>query len=288
MTHSMTAFARQEQHTPMGTLILELRSVNHRYLDIAMRLSEEMRMFEPLLREVIQARLARGKVDCNLRIQHQASSPETLEIDSQLVETLAHATREIDAILYNPAPINAMEVLRWPGVIKSQEMDADQFKQDLQGYIDAALDELIENRAREGGRLAELILARCDDMKTIVAQVQERLPQILNANEQRLRERLQSIKQDVDEVRLEQELVMFAQKVDVAEEMDRLLTHIEEVKRTLKQKKPVGRRLDFLMQELNREANTLGSKSVDSDTTTASVELKVLIEQMREQVQNIE
>jgi len=288
MTHSMTAFARQERQTESGTLILELKSVNHRYLDISTRLTDEVRQFETLLREALQNQLGRGKVDCSMRLQDQGARATALEVDTQLVEALAHATRAIDAIVYNPAPINAFDILRWPGVIKGQESDPEAFKQRVQEALDAAIAELIEHRAREGARLAELILARCDDMAAIVARVKQRLPEILAANEQRLRERLQALRQEVDEARLEQELVLFAQRTDVAEEMDRLLTHLDEVRRTLKQRQPVGRRLDFLMQELNREANTLGSKSVDSETTMASVELKVLIEQMREQVQNIE
>ena len=288
MIRSMTAFARQERQGDWGTLTLELRSVNHRYLEVHPRLSDEVRSWESLIRERINARLGRGKVECNLRYQAPSMSEKEVVINKQLADALAHATRTIDGLIYNPAPVSAMDILRWPGVLQSRLVDEEVLKQEVLSVLDSGLDELIETREREGEKVKAHLLERCQGIGTVVAQVQVLLPEILQAQRDKLRSRLTELKAELDADRLEQEIVILAQKMDVDEELSRLSTHVTEVRRVLEQDQPVGRRLDFLMQELNREANTLGSKSIHSETTRASVELKVLIEQMREQVQNIE
>lgn len=288
MIRSMTAFARKENQGDWGALQLELRSVNHRYLEVSPRLPEELRVLETRLRERIAKKLGRGKVDCNVRYQAPQSGAEGMQVNLELVKQIAHASREVDNIIYNPAPVNSLEVLRWPGVLESAGVDEEQLQGALMELLEQALDEMIDNREREGEKLEAIILQRCDTIEEVVAQVRKRLPEVLANLRQRLEDRLAELKQELDPARLEQEMVMSMQRLDVDEEMDRLATHVAEVRRVLKNKEPVGRRLDFLMQELNREANTLGSKSADSETTKASVELKVLIEQMREQIQNIE
>ena len=288
MIRSMTAFSRQEVNSEVGELVLEIRTVNHRYLDISLRLPEELRNLEPVLREQITASLGRGKLECNLRYAAPELADSELPVDDERVKRIAHACRHIDSYLYSPGPISSLEVLRMPGVIQSKSVDLEQLKTAVTQLLGHALDDLIAAREREGQKLAQVISQRCDSMDAIVATVKQQLPDILQQWRQKLLERINEAKVDLDQERLEQEMVYLAQKTDVAEEIDRLSMHVEEVKRVLEENKPVGRRLDFLMQELNREANTLGSKSIHADTTRASVDLKVFIEQMREQVQNIE
>ncbi len=288
MARSMTAFARQELVKDWGTLTLELRSVNHRYLDVSLRMPEEFRSHESKIREKISAWLARGKVDVGLRFSRTESSSGEIAIDKELVQQIANASREVDHILYNPAAVSSLEILRWPGVIKSPELDTSELTTALLELVDDTLKDLLEGREREGEKLAELISQRCQSISEVIIKVKKRLPEIMQIWREKLLTRIQDASVEVDENRLEQELVIIAQKTDVDEELDRLATHVAEVERVLKDKKPIGRRLDFLMQELNREANTLGSKSIDTETTKASVDLKVLIEQMREQIQNIE
>ncbi len=288
MIRSMTSFARCEAQGEWGSLQLELRSVNHRYLELNLRLPEELRVLEPKIRERVNKRLGRGKVDCNVRFQPPASLPGEMQINEDLVKKLAHASREVDALLYNPSPVSSLQVLQWPGVLQAPGLDEGQLRSEALILLDQAIDEMTQNREREGDSLRTIILKRCDAAEEVVKGVRARLPEVLEGVRNRLRERLAELRQEMDESRLEQEMVIAAQKLDVDEEMDRLQTHITEVRSVLDSDKPVGRRLDFLMQELNREANTLGSKSADTETTRASVELKVLIEQMREQVQNIE
>lgn len=288
MIRSMTAFSHKERDTEKGLLVWEIRSVNHRFSEVSLRIPEDLRSLEPKIREIISVSVKRGKIDANLRYQSVASEEQNLEIDRELAAKLAHAAREIDQLLYNAAPISGLEVLRWPGVIKAPEKDLTQVGIDTLALLDEALSELLESRAREGEKLKTIIEARCHAIEEQVKTVSQRLPEILQAMRSRLEDRLQEIKGELDPARVEQEIVILANKADVAEELDRLTTHVAEVRRVLGQDEPVGRRLDFLMQELNREANTLGSKSVHTDLTNASVELKVLIEQMREQIQNIE
>ena len=288
MARSMTAFARQELAKDWGTLTLELRSVNHRYLDISLRMPEDFRNLEPKIREKISAKLARGKIDVGLRFSRTETSSGDIVIDKELVQQIANASREIDHILYNPNAVASLDILRWPGVIKTPELDSAELTTALFELLDVTLDELLEGRVREGEKLAKLIQQRCQSISGVIIEVKKRLPEIMQIWREKLLKRIQDASVEVDENRLEQELVILAQKTDVDEELDRLTTHVTEVERVLKDEKPIGRRLDFLMQELNREANTLGSKSIDTETTKASVDLKVLIEQMREQIQNIE
>lgn len=288
MIRSMTAFARQETSGDWGNLSIELRSVNQRYLDISLRLPEELRSLEPDCRERIGNRLARGKVECSVRYSHSTMQQSEFTVNKELATHLSKASREIDALLYNPSPINSLDVLRWPGVMQYEEQDMSPVHEAFKTTLDLALDALITAREREGEKLKSLILQRCDSIDTETAKVRTVLPEIMNKWKEKTLARLDELKGDVDENRLAQELAHIAQKTDVEEELDRLDSHLEEIRRILNSDKPVGRRLDFLIQELHREANTLGSKSIDRQTTSASVELKVFIEQAREQVQNIE
>ena len=288
MIRSMTAFSRQEGNTENGQLVWELRSVNHRFSEVSLRLPEDLRFLEPKIREHVGKQVKRGKVDAVLRFQAQSADDQPLVVDRVLADKVAHATREIDQLLYNAAPVNALDVLRWPGVLKAPEASTQQLATEVLALLGVALDELLETRAREGEKLKAVIVARCESIGTQITIAEKRLPEIQQAMRDKLVKRLVDIQGELDPARVEQEIVLLANKADVDEEIERLKAHIEEVFRVLEQNEPVGRRLDFLMQELNREANTLGSKSIHSDTTSISVELKVLIEQMREQVQNIE
>ena len=288
MIRSMTAFARSERTEQWGTAYWELRSVNNRYLDVTPRLPEEVRAIEGAIRERVRARLGRGKVDCTLRLSLGAGSDTSLELDLELARRIAEATREIDALLHDPARINAVDVLRWPGVVQTQSPDIDAVGKAVLELLDEALNELVTTREREGQHIDGLLRQRCDEIQALTGAVRQRLPEVLEACRQRLRDRLAEFAEQLNEERLEQEMAIVAQKTDVAEELDRLDAHIKEVRRVLDEEQPAGRRLDFLMQELNREANTLGSKSIDTETTRASVDLKVFIEQMREQIQNVE
>lgn len=288
MARSMTAFARQELAKDWGTLTLELRSVNHRYLDISMRMPEDFRNLEPKIREKISAKLGRGKVDVGLKFTRADATAGEISIDKDLIQQISKASREIDHILYNPEAVSSLDILRWPGVIKAPELDTDELSSALFELLDTTLNDMLQGREREGEKLVTLIQQRCQSINEVIEVVKKRLPEIMQIWREKLLTRIQEASVEVDENRLEQELVIIAQKTDVDEELDRLVTHVTEVERVLKDKKPIGRRLDFLMQELNREANTLGSKSIDTETTKASVDLKVLIEQMREQIQNIE
>ena len=289
MIRSMTAFARQQSNTPFGDITLELRAVNHRYLEINPRLPDELRAFEPKIRATLAQRLSRGKIDCTMRYAPPQNSEEQFTINEERVKQIAEATRSIDAILYDPASISSLNLLKWPGVISTAPVDEALIISTSTKLLEGAIAELIEMRESEGEKLKEIILQRCSAMEDVIELVKKRLPEVLNLSRKRLDKRLAELNQpDADTSRLEQEMVILAQRLDVDEELDRLETHLSEIRKTLDQSKPVGRRLDFLMQELNREANTLGSKSADIETTQASVELKVLIEQMREQIQNIE
>jgi uncharacterized protein (TIGR00255 family) len=288
MIRSMTAFARCDNDTDWGTLNWELRSVNHRYLEPSLRLPDDLRVLEPKIRERLVGRLGRGKLDCTLRLQLRADAGGSLSINTDFAKQLVEAGREIDHLLYNPSAVNSMDVLRWPGVLDAAGVDWDSLRNEALALLDKALDELLLVREREGARLRDMIIERLDAMQEIVAKVRSRLPEIIAQQREKIIEKLAELDVKLDEARLEQEAALLVQKMDVDEEMDRLATHIDEVRRNLEGDKPIGRRLDFLMQEMNREANTLGSKSIDIDTTRASVDLKVLIEQMREQIQNIE
>ena len=288
MIRSMTAFARVQQSEKTGTLTWEVRSVNSRYLDINCRLPEDFRAQEGRVRECINKRLQRGKIECGLRFIPEQVTSTGLEVNDALVKSLIGACQQINASLHQPSEINPVDLLNWPGVVAEPEQDFKSIYEDSEKLLLLALDELIENRLREGERMQKLIQDRCASMQQIVDKVRQQLPEIQQRYREKLTARLEELKASVDRDRLEQELVFLAQKMDVDEELDRLDAHLKEINEALDRDEAVGRRLDFLMQELNREANTLGSKSAEISTTPASVELKVLIEQMREQIQNIE
>lgn len=285
--HSMTAFARCESNESWGSLVWELRSVNHRYLEPGFRLPDTFRFLESSLREQLRKQLTRGKVDCTLQFQ-PAVNREALSVDSELAQRYVAAAESIQQMLSSPAPLSAADFLFRPGVLCESGPDRETVTAVAQALFSDALKEMETVRAREGAALVVFMQERLQNMREQAAIVRAALPDILAAQKQKLRDRLSELQGELNQDRVEQELVHLAQRCDVDEELDRLDTHIAEVERILKSKGAVGRKLDFLMQELNREANTLSSKSISTTTTQAAVELKVLIEQVREQVQNIE
>ena len=287
MILSMTAFGHASRETEAGVLTWEIRSVNHRYLEVGLRLPEELRAIETDVRQKVGERLARGKVDCQLRLQG-AEAGSNLEVDMDRVDRLAAISDQVARHLHSDQGLRVADIMRWPGVLRAPEMDPEALAKAALELLGEALDELVQTRRREGERIQEMIGQRLKSAADIAAEVRILMPEIRANFRQRVEERLKEFQEKLDPQRLEQEIVLFAQKADVDEELDRLAAHIDEVGGQLAKQGPVGRRLDFLMQELNREANTLGSKAVDLRMTNASVELKVLIEQMREQVQNIE
>jgi len=288
MLRSMTAFARREQPSVWGAITWELRSVNHRYLETSLRLPEALRGLESPVRERIAAALSRGKVEGTLKLQAAGVAATAITLNFPLVERLLEVAAELEHQMGPGTGLRLIDVLRWPGVVNETEPDLDEIKTTILGALDAALAELIATREREGQRTGELLSQRSEAMRIQVARVRARRPEVLARWRDKLLSRLADIPAEADPGRLEQELVLIAQRLDVDEELDRLDTHLDEIQAVFERPEPVGRRLDFLMQELNREANTLSSKSADADTTRAAVELKVLIEQMREQIQNIE
>lgn len=287
MPSSMTAFARHSIECHWGTAAWEIRSVNHRYLETGFRMPETVRDLEATLRELTRKHLQRGKVDCTLQL-NIAKQPGEVAINQPLAEQYIAASEQLARLMTDPAKISPLDILRWPGVLSEPEIDRKELKNTLLRLFEEALDQLVEGRRREGEKLGELVEQRLDGIAVQLATVRSRLPELLAAQRQKLVDRLQEVSAGLDQNRLEQELVLIAQRADVDEELDRLDTHLGEIRRVLQRQEPIGRRLDFLMQELNREANTLSSKSIATDTTNAAVELKVLIEQMREQIQNIE
>ncbi len=287
MVHSMTAFARVEGAGAHGTLSWELRSVNHRYLEPHLRLPDAFRDLEGAVREALRQGLSRGKVECTLRFAEE-NTDKRLQVDSQRAQQLISAAEEVAALIQQPAPLNPLEVLAWPGVLVADAADPQALNAAALDLFNQALSELKNGRGREGTELAKLLNERLDAISAEVVALRELVPQMLANQRQKIECRFAEMQAELDPQRLEQELVLLAQKSDVAEELDRLTTHVGEVRRVLKAGGAAGRRLDFLMQELNREANTLGSKAFDPRSTQAAVNLKVLIEQMREQVQNIE
>ncbi len=288
MTTSMTAFARQEVQTDWGVLIWEIRSVNHRYLEMHFRLPENFRDLEPVLREGVRKKLARGKIESSLFYRSNQKESDSLQLNSELLDHLSSTLKEVEQHDISTQPVSALALLQWPGVLQTEEVGYDEIKAAAAQLYQQALEQLSEMRAQEGAALSKLITQRLNKIGKVTMEVREAIPQILELQKDKLLSRFEEIKLDLDPSRIEQETVLLLQKYDVDEEMDRLETHVKEVKRTLKKKGAIGRRLDFLMQELNREANTLSSKAIDTDVTQAAVELKVLIEQMREQIQNIE
>jgi uncharacterized protein (TIGR00255 family) len=288
MVFSMTAFARQMSTSDLGQLTLEIKSVNHRFSEVSFRLPEDLRSLEPRLREAIAKTIQRGKVDCVVRYLPPELQANTVQINRELLQVLTKATAEVEHLLTASAPSRAIDYLRWPGVIAAPEQDLQALGEQLEAMLQTALQELSDTRRREGQQLKTLIQERLTAMEQEVERVKARLPVAIEAIRQRLLDRLAELQAELDQSRVEQEMLLLVNKSDVAEEIDRLAAHIVEVRRVLEQPQPMGRRLDFLMQELNREANTLSAKSVDTEMTRSAVELKVLIEQMREQVQNIE
>ncbi len=288
MLHSMTGFARESAETALGTLTWEIRAVNHRYLDVQFKLPEELRPKEQAFRQQASAVLGRGKVECALYFRRATGQPSELQIDTDLIKLLGARMSELSAILPAAAAVSPMEILRWPGVIQQPEVDAEPVFVAATTLLDVALQEMNAMRQSEGQRIEEMLESRCSDIAGIAASVRLRMPEVLASTRAKQKQRIEKLDVEADPARLEVELALIAQKMDVAEELDRLEGHLVEIRDAIGDEKPVGRRLDFLMQELNREANTLGSKSADSDTTRAAVDLKVLIEQMREQIQNVE
>ncbi|GMQ90890.1 MAG: YicC family protein [Gammaproteobacteria bacterium] len=288
MTQSMTAFARVERQTPWGTLSCEVRSVNHRFLETSCRLPDELRPSEMILRDAIGQALSRGKVDFSMRFRDRELETSEYAINTSMLQGLMAATKQLTGLSVDLQPLRAVDLLRWPGLLQSPEIDGDALRDEALTLLNETLQSLVDMRRREGQRLAKLIGQRLQAIEGQVQEVRKIMPEVASLREQRLRERLEVLKTELEPGRLEQELVIMAQKSDVEEELDRLQAHVVETMGVLKRDEPIGRRLDFLMQEFNREANTLGSKSIDTRITNAAVELKVLIEQMREQVQNIE
>jgi len=290
MIKSMTAFAREELKHDFGVITWELRSVNHRYLEPYIRLPDDYRVLEGDVRDCIKSGLNRGKVECSMSFKAVDEQAQNIRTNKLVLEQLSSLCKSVENQFPSLTEVTALDILKWPGVLDSPEVDFETTSHIAITALQKALDELVETRLREGGKLAKIIEERLDAMQDIVVEVKTRIPSILQNSRNRLIERFNELKLQLDEDRLEQEMVIITQKADVDEELTRLETHIDEVKRILhsKENKPAGRRLDFLMQELNREANTLCSKSMDSETTRAGIDLKVYIEQMREQVQNIE
>lgn len=287
MLRSMTAFARKVVTRNNGELIWEFRCLNQRFLEQFIRLPEEFRILEPQIRERIAARLRRGKVECTLRWVSVGEAPN-LTLNYSLAVRIAQLVREVETLPLNVAPASVVDILRWPNIIQTQEVDLIPLQQDALEALESGLVDLLESREREGTRLGTLIVERLSVMEGVLVRVRERLPEVLTRQRERLITRLVEVQASLAPERLEQEMLLFVQRIDVEEELDRLTSHIEEVRRVIFKEEGAGRRLDFLMQELNREANTLGAKSTDLEITRSAVDLKVLIEQMREQVQNIE
>ena len=288
MLHSMTGFARETAETAIGTLTWEIRAVNHRYLDVQFKLPEDLRPKEQSFRQQASSSLGRGKVECALYFRRAFDESSEMQVDTTLVELIGHRISDLTAKLPNVSAVNPIEILRWPGVIQQAAVDVEPLFAAAGELLGKTLAALGDMRASEGARIADMLESRCAEIGTIATSVRARMPEVLKAARAKQQERIANLDVEADPARLEVELALLATKTDVDEELDRLESHIVEIRDALGTDKPVGRRLDFLMQELNREANTLGSKSADTETTRAAVDLKVLIEQMREQIQNVE
>ncbi|MEE2766391.1 MAG: YicC/YloC family endoribonuclease [Pseudomonadota bacterium] len=288
MIRSMTSFAGSEMEIDGFVYGWEVRSVNHRYLDVSVRIPENLRVLEAEFRALVSQKLTRGKVECSLSCQRQAGTRAQVSIDRKRVQGLIRIMQEIQAEMEEAAPVSTAEVMKFPGVLIEEKQDPGSLKGPVIAILEKTLEELVQFREREGNRLSQVIAERCHGLHGQIGRVRTRLPEVAKALRRRLAEKVGELEAELDNARFEQEVVFMLHKMDVDEEMDRLETHIIEVERVLANEDIAGRRLDFLLQEMNREANTLGSKSTDKETTQASVEMKVLIEQMREQVQNIE
>lgn len=288
MISSMTGFAAIERTIAGGILIIELRSVNHRYLELQLKLDEQLRAFEPLVRELIAAKLGRGKVECRMSLIQRTDADTQGQLNQPVLQRLQQLSNEVLQHFPQSQPLAVAEVLRWPGVLMQQGIDQETLADEIRQGLQQVLQDMTDARAREGAKLKAMILERLQGMEQIVARVKPLLPLQIKAYEERLTAKLKEAAAGISDERLGQEMTLFMQRIDVDEELTRLGAHIDEVRRILNEDAAVGKRLDFIMQELNREANTLGSKSVSIEVSRASMELKVLIEQMREQIQNIE
>lgn len=288
MTFSMTGFAALEQPIDNATLILELRAVNSRYLDLHFKLDENLRSLEPTIRELITAQLSRGKVECKLNLIQRAQANHAPQLDETLMQQLAAMQEKALLSFPHGRQLSIADILRWPGAVINDAISTDKLAEDVKKLVQNGLRDLNASRSREGEKLKALILDRLSQIEALVIKVKPLLPALTKEYQIKLESKLQESLKNIDQERIAQELVLFAQRIDVDEELTRLTAHISEVRRILSSDAPAGKRLDFLMQELNREANTLGSKSVSVQTTQVSMELKVLIEQMREQIQNVE
>jgi len=289
MIRSMTGFARRERQGPWGTLTCELRSVNHRYLELSLRLPDDLRGLETDARRLLTGSLRRGKVDAGLYLRGATATAAAPEINRPLLEQLLAGAGEVRALAGQAAgPLDPLDLLRWPGVIRETDRDVESIATAAMELLRETAADLNDSRAREGARLHDLLVQRLELLRESVTNVRARLPEVAARIRTRVLERVSQLGATVDPERLEQEVALIAYKMDVEEELDRLGSHITETLQVLESAEPAGRRLDFLMQEFNREANTLSSKSQDTETTRAAVDMKVLIEQMREQVQNVE
>ena len=288
MILSMTAYASQEYNTANGAIIIELRSVNHRYLELQLKLDDNLRSFEAAVREQIQAKLGRGKVDCRLGVMRNNVLEGAPKLNHSVLQQIAESAKEAAQYFPHTQPINMLEILQMPGVMTTQAVDNDALEADLKTTLNTVLNDLIAAKAREGEKLKAIILDRLQAVEGLVAKVKPMMPSLVKQYQEKLTAKLHEAHASNDDDRIRQEMVLFVQRIDVDEELVRLSSHIAEVKRILNDKAAAGKRLDFLMQEMNREANTLGSKSVAIETSQISMELKVLIEQMREQMMNIE
>jgi len=286
--YSMTGYAVVTRDLPQGSLNLELRSLNNRYLDIQFRLPDELRMLEGLMRELLTARLNRGKIECRVNFSPSFSTENLQHINGDLLHKLLNLNQVVRATLPEAGSLNVADILRWPGMLSSIASPVTDLSGPCLDLLGAALDELAAARAREGEKLKFILLERLARIRLLAAEAAPRIPALLVAFQEKLKARLCEAMISCDDDRIRQELTLFASKIDVDEELSRLQTHLDEVERVLNKGGAIGKRLDFLMQELNREANTIGSKSVDAEVSRMCVELKVLIEQMREQVQNLE
>jgi uncharacterized protein (TIGR00255 family) len=288
LIRSMTGYAALSSEIGQALLAVELKSVNSRFLDLQFRLPEELRPAEPALRELLAAGVSRGKIECRMAIQPSAGTALQLAVNEALLAALAGAERKVLDVLPNARPLGVGEVLHWPGMLANEETGADALREASVALVKSALAEFSATRAREGDKLKDMILERIDRMQAQLAQIQLHVPEAIAAYQEKLAARLREALAASDEERIRQEIALFGVKIDIAEELNRLGAHLEEVRRVLAAGGAVGKRLDFLMQELNREANTLGSKSVSKELSDTSLDFKLLIEQMREQIQNIE
>jgi uncharacterized protein (TIGR00255 family) len=285
---SMTGFANVQRKTPLGTLMVELRSVNHRYLELQLRLDDVLRPFEPVVREALSKSLGRGKVECRINLITTSGLPPSSELSAAGLEQIARLNQAILQRFPDSLPLSVADILRAPGVLITEEISSLDLEADVLAALNATLTEMTASRSREGEKLAALILERATQIEALIEKIKPLMPTLIKTYQDKLAAKLHELLESADENRVHQELAIFAQKIDVDEELGRLSTHLHELRRILAAGGTIGKRLDFLMQELNREANTLGSKSVASETSQVAMELKVLIEQMREQIQNIE